>query len=96
MKSTINVDNYILNQKSVSQSINLVGYRVDEAKIALDKYLDDCILRGLKEVKIIHGYGSGKLRMGIHDFLKNKSSVKSFHIGNELEGGGGTTVCILK
>ena len=96
LKSTINVDNYILNQKSVSQSINLVGYRVDEAIIALDKYLDDCILRGLKEVKIIHGYGSGKLRMGIHDFLKNKSSVKSFHIGNELEGGSGSTICILK
>ena len=85
-----------MNQKSVSQSINLVGYRVDEALIALDKYLDDCVLRGLKEVKIIHGFGSGKLRIGIHNFLKNKSNVKSFHLGNELEGGGGATICLLK
>lgn len=95
-KSTINIDNFIMNQKKVSYSLNLVGYRVDEAISTLDKYLDDCLLRGLKEVKIIHGYGSGRLRNAIHDYLKTKKNVKEFHLANELEGGSGSTIVSLK
>ena len=83
IKPTINADKYILGQKQVSSSLNLIGYRVDDALIALDKYLDDCVLRGLKEVKIIHGYGSGKLREGIHSFLKRRKNVDKYRIGSE-------------
>lgn len=96
LKSTINVDKYIMGQKQVSSKLNLVGYHIDDGLIALDKYLDDCVLRGLKEVKIIHGYGSGKLKAAIHDFLKKKANVKSFRIGNELDGGSGATIVTLK
>lgn len=96
LKPTINADKFILGQKNVSSSINLVGYRVDDALIALDKYLDDALLRGLKEVKVIHGYGSGKLREGIHKFLKGKKNVESFRIGSELDGGSGSTIVNLK
>ena len=96
LKPTINADKYILGQKQVSSSLNLIGYRVDDALITLDKYLDDCVLRGLKEVKIIHGYGSGKLREGIHSFLKRRKNVDSFRIGNELDGGSGSTIVLLK
>ena len=96
VKPTINADKYILGQKQVSASLNLIGYRVDDALIALDKYLDDCVLRGLKQVKIIHGFGSGKLREGIHSFLKNKKNIASFKIGSELDGGSGSTIVNLK
>ena len=96
LKSTINVDKYIMGQKQVSSKLNLVGYHIDDGLIALDKYLDDCVLRGLKEVKIIHGYGSGKLKAAIHDFLKKKVNVKSFRLGNELDGGSGATIVTLK
>ena len=96
IKPTFNADKVILNQKNVSSSLNLIGYRVDDALVALDKYLDDATLRGLKEVKIIHGYGSGKLREGIHSFLKKKKNIVSFHIGSELDGGSGSTIVELK
>ena len=96
LKPQIDADKYILNQKPISSSINLVGYRVDDATIALDKYLDDCVLKGLKEVKVIHGYGSGKLREGIHKFLKTRKNVQSFRIGSELDGGSGSTIVTLK
>ena len=96
IKPTINADKYILGQKQVSSSLNLIGYRVDDALIALDKYLDDCVLRGLKEVKIIHGYGSGKLREGIHSFLKRRKNVDKYRIGSELDGGSGSTIVSLK
>lgn len=96
IKPTINADKFILGQKQVSSSLNLIGYRVDDALITLDKYLDDCVLRGLKEVKIIHGYGSGKLRQGIHSFLKNRKNVDTYRIGSELDGGSGSTIVTLK
>ena len=96
VKSSVNLDKYILGQKNVSSSLNLIGYRVDDALITLDKYLDDCVLRNLKEVKVIHGYGSGKLREGIHKFLKTKKNVASFKIGSELDGGSGSTIITLK
>ena len=96
VKPTINADKYILGQKQVSASLNLIGYRVDDALIVLDKYLDDCVLRGLKQVKIIHGYGSGKLREGIHSFLKKRKNIASFKIGSELDGGSGSTIVNLK
>ena len=74
----------------------LIGYRVDDALIALDKYLDFFVLRGLKQVKIIHGYGSGKLIEGINSFLKKRKNIASFKIGSELDGGSGSTIVTLK
>ena len=63
---------------------------------SLDKYLDDCVLRGLKNVKVIHGFGSGQLKKAIHEYLKTKSNVKSYRLGNELDGGAGSTIIELK
>lgn len=96
LKSSINIDKFIGDKKIVSSSLNLVGYHIDEGIATLDKYLDDCVIAGLKEVKIIHGYGSGKLKMAIHDFLKKKKIVKSFKLGNELDGGSGATLVTLE
>lgn len=95
-KSTINIDNFIMNTKNVGHSLNLIGYHIDEGISTLDKYLDDCILRGLKTVKVIHGYGSGQLKKAIHQYLKGKSNVKSYRLGNELDGGSGSTIIELK
>ena len=54
-------------------------------------------IRGMiKEVRIIHGYGSGQLKTAIHNHLKNIKFVKSFRLCNELEGGGGATLVTLK
>ena len=85
-----------MNQKNVSHSLNLVGYHIDEGIAALDKYLDDCILQGLKNVKVIHGFGSGQLKKAIHEYLKTKKSVESFKLGDQLDGGQGATIIELK
>lgn len=96
LKSTINIDKFVMGQKSVSHSLNLVGYHIDEGIAALDKYLDDCILQGLKNVKVIHGFGSGQLKKAIHEYLKSKKNVKSFKLGDQLDGGPGSTIIELK
>lgn len=81
---------------TISSEINVIGQNVDEACFAIDKYLDTCFLNGLKQVHIIHGKGTGKLRIGIQNYLKTHPHVKSFRLGTFGEGEMGVTVVELK
>ena len=95
-------DNSTVSYNSVSKSrtakpeINVIGLNVDEAIFIIDKFLDDSYLAKLQTVRIVHGKGTGKLREGIHKFLKTNSHVKSFRIGTFGEGEMGVTVVELK
>ena len=82
--------------KTVSSEINVIGLTVDEAIPLVDKFLDDCFLAKLQTARIVHGKGTGKLRQGIHTFLKKNKRVKSFRIGTYGEGEMGVTVVELK
>ena len=85
----------ISKQLSVPREINLIGCTVDEAVLELEKYLDDAFLAGLESVRIIHGKGTGALRRGVHDFLRQSRHVRSFALANRSEGGDGATVVQL-
>lgn len=90
--------NKVYNAKKVqsfSPSLDLRGQRLDEALANVDKYLDDAMLSGLDEVKIIHGMGTGALRKGITDYLKSNRMIGSFRTGNDKEGGFGVTIVSL-
>jgi DNA mismatch repair protein MutS2 len=82
--------------RQIQTEIHLRGYQVDEAVLELDKYLDDAKLSGLKEVRIIHGKGTGALRLGIHQFLKTHPHVDGFRQGAYGEGESGVTVVMIK
>ena len=80
----------------ISPEINLIGKTVDEALIALDKYLDDAYLTHLSQVTVIHGRGTGALRKAVHSHLKTVSYVKSYRIGEFGEGDHGVTIVEFK
>ncbi len=81
-----------LFQGQTSHELLLVGMRVDEALSRLERYLNQCLLAHLQEVRIVHGFGTGRLREAIHQFLRRQSYVQSFQLGtNPMEGGGGVT-----
>lgn len=86
----------ISKSKNISAEINVIGLTVDEAIFVIDKYLDDCSLARLQTVRIVHGKGTGKLREGIHKFLKTNIHVKSFRLGTFGEGEMGVTVVEIK
>lgn len=53
---------HISKTKSVKSEINVIGLNVEEAIFVIDKFLDDCSLAKLENVRIVHGKGTGKLR----------------------------------
>ena len=85
-----------LKAKSVSPEINVIGQNVEDALFVIDKYLDDCYLANLPTARIVHGKGTGKLRNGIHAFLRKHPHVKSFRLGTFGEGEMGVTVVEFK
>lgn len=87
-----------MNSKSqtISPEINVIGQNVDEAVYVIDKYIDNCALAHISPIRIVHGKGTGKLREGIHKYLKTNSHVKSFRLGTFGEGEMGVTVVELK
>ncbi len=79
----------------VGIELNLIGMRVEEAKNALIKYLDNCRLKHLSQVRIIHGFGSGALRNMTRSYLDTQKDL-THRPGGEHEGGGGCTVVLFK
>lgn len=75
--------------------LDLRGQRADEALAALERYLDSAYLAGLPWVRIIHGKGTGKLRLAVREALSQHPHVKSFESGGDKEGGDGVTVAKL-
>lgn len=97
-KPTNNSNVHISNSKSknISTEINLIGENVDTAISCLDKYLDNACMAHLKQVRVIHGKGTGKLREGIHQYLKTAKYVNSYKIAGYGEGDYGVTIVELK
>jgi DNA mismatch repair protein MutS2 len=69
---------------------------VEEVGSILDQFLDDAILLGQGELKILHGKGEGILRKVVREQLKKVKGVASFKDEHIDRGGDGITVVILK
>lgn len=82
--------------KNLSNELNVIGLNVEDAIQIIDKYIDSCSMVNLKKIRIVHGKGTGKLRQGIHKYLKTNSFVKSFRIGSFGEREMGVTIVEIK
>ncbi len=81
---------------SVPIEVDLRGLRVDEALDKLDRALDQAVLAGLQELRIIHGKGTGALRQAVGEFVRNHGAVASAKTADQWEGGTGATVVRLE
>lgn len=79
-----------------AREIILLGQTVDEAIANVDKFLDDAVLSGLTEVRVVHGSGTGALRKGLHKYFATHPAIDSFRLGNYGEGESGVTIVTLK
>jgi len=76
--------------------LDLRGLRADEALERLESYIDSAFLSGLPFARIIHGKGTGKLRIVVRSALSSNSQIESFEGGKGNEGGDGVTIIRLK
>lgn len=81
---------------NIKMDLDLRGYNVEDGIREIEQFLDDALLAGLHSVSIIHGHGTGVLRKGVHEYLRNHRNVKSFRLGGQGEGGVGATIAELK
>jgi DNA mismatch repair protein MutS2 len=79
-----------------TEEINLIGSTVEEATERVDKFLDNAALAHIQRVRIIHGHGTGALRKGLGEFLKNHPLVAKQSFEAEDRGGKAITVVELR
>ncbi|MCQ2531208.1 MAG: endonuclease MutS2 [Saccharofermentans sp.] len=79
----------------VMSELMLLGKTSMEAESALDSYIDDCQLAGIKNIRIVHGKGTGALRSTVDVMLRGDSRVKSHRLGMPGEGDDGVTIAEL-
>lgn len=81
-----------LKRYSMSNTLDLRGFRVEEALDELEAYLDKASLVNLTPVMIIHGHGTGALKQCVRDFLSTSPYVCKYRSGENTEGGDGVSV----
>jgi DNA mismatch repair protein MutS2 len=79
----------------VPRELHLLGRTSDEARAAVEKFLDDAVLAGHGTVRIVHGKGTGALRRAVEECLRKHPLVDAFRAGAPAEGGAGATVVEL-
>ncbi len=87
---------FTLKKYSVSNTLDIRGYRVEDALDTLEGWLDEASLANISPVTVIHGHGTGALKSAVRDFLSTSPYVASFRAGNNSEGGDGVSVIEIK
>jgi DNA mismatch repair protein MutS2 len=77
------------------QEVNVIGRRLDEAIDEVEKALDEALVAGAA-LRVIHGHGTGRLRDGLREHLRQHRNVASVRAGEAREGGNGATMVELK
>ena len=81
--------------KTVNYELNIIGLTVEEALPKVIKHLDDARVVHLKQIRIIHGFGTGALRNAVHEYLKRQKGIE-YRFGGPGEGGQGATIVSIK
>ncbi|MCH7616723.1 MAG: endonuclease MutS2 [Chloroflexi bacterium] len=85
----------LLPTPMASPELDLRGLSVDEALILIDQRLDEAVRSGVKELRIIHGKGTGTLRRAVREMLAKHTLVESHAEAERRAGGDGVTVVEL-
>lgn len=75
----------------ITGELDLHTFRPADLGELIPAYLAECTARNLKEVRIIHGKGTGTLRTTVHALLRKSPLVKTFRLGDEHTGSWGAT-----
>ena len=80
----------------IDGTLDLHTFRPAEGKDLVPDYLAECRKRGILDVRIIHGKGTGTLQRTVHSLLARLPEVASFRLAGEDGGGWGATLVRLR
>ncbi len=80
----------------ITGELDLHTFRPDDLSELIPTYLEECAAHGLREVRIIHGKGTGTLRETTRSILERSPLVESFRPGDTLSGSWGATIVTLR
>ena len=83
------------NNDNLLSRLDLRGMRALEAIEYLDEKLDKASLRGLNQVTVIHGFGTGALKQAVKEYLTGSPYVAKFYYGDNDNGGEGVVIVDL-
>jgi len=83
-------------EEETPRELNLIGRRVEPALDELERFLDQALLAAYREVRVVHGHGSGRLRAAVRERLRGHPAVARHQPGRPEEGGDGATVVHLQ
>lgn len=79
----------------IDGTIDLHTFSPKDLKTLIPEYLQECRLRNIFEIKIIHGKGTGSLRRTVHALLARDPIVQRYYQAGIDSGGWGATIVIL-
>ncbi len=82
--------------EEAGDEIQVIGCRVEEAVRLVDRFLDRAALAGKPRIRIVHGYGTGALRRGLAEFLREHPHVEAISAETPERGGEAVTVVTLR
>jgi DNA mismatch repair protein MutS2 len=80
----------------VHQEINVIGQHAEEARDAVDEFLDHAVMATASRVRIVHGHGMGILRRVVQELLAKHPHVSRYYPAPQSEGGAGATIVELR
>lgn len=79
----------------ITGELDLHTFQPSDRGELLPAYFSECVARGIYEVRVIHGKGTGTLRTMVHALLKKSPLVAAFRLGDERSGSWGATLVTL-
>jgi DNA-nicking Smr family endonuclease len=80
----------------ITGELDLHTFRPSDLGELLPAYLAECRARGIREVRVVHGKGTGTLRETVHAHLRRSPLVAAFRAGDEATGSWGATLVTLR
>lgn len=84
------------HQLPIDGTLDLHTFRPQEIKELIPDYIEECLDRGIYQIRIIHGKGTGTLRTIVQAILAKHPAVAAYRHEEGSGGGWGATVVDLK
>lgn len=85
-----------MQKKNSDDTLDLHGYKYEEALSELDRFINNAIMNRIESVKIIHGKGTGILKEAVCNYLENSELVLSFESNFPYNCFGTTSAYLIK